>query len=179
MDKNIKKAFELAEQEVQEKEIANLKRVVKDLLEKKAKAEEEKREIEKEISVIKQTIDDFKAGRLDKVKELIEKDGVAKDILPFKIIIINQTIINQPWKWIYQILPSYTPSYYGTSITANGSNGMTYTTCGTQNLLGGAATAYTVTSASADCSNDLGWSGSNFATFTGGTYDINGKIINL
>lgn len=179
MDKNIKKAFELAEQEVQEKEIANLKGVVKDLLEKKAKAEEDKREIEKEISVIKQTIDDFKAGRLDKVKELIEKDSVAKDLLPFKIIIINQTVINQPWKWIYQVLPSYTFPNYGT-ITTTGGNGTVYTTCGTQDLLGGAiSTAYTVQSASATCSNDLGWSGSNFATFTGGTYDINGRIINL
>ena len=182
MDKNIKKAFELAEQEVQEKEIANLKKVVKDLLEKKAKAEEDKREIEKEISVIKQTIDDFKAGRLDKVKELIEKDSIAKDILPFKIIIINQTVINQPWKWIYQVLPTYAPIYhdYGTITTTAGNNGTVYTTCGTQDLLGGAiSTAYTVQSASATCNNDLGWSGSNFATFTGGTYDINGKIINL
>ena len=36
MEKDAKKAFELAQEEVQEKEIANLKNIIKDLLQKKA-----------------------------------------------------------------------------------------------------------------------------------------------
>ena len=190
MEKNIKKAFELAEQEVQEKEIANLKGIIKDLLKKKSEAEEEKREIEKEISVIKQTIDDFKAGRLDKIKELMEKDTVAKDLLPFKVIIINQTIINQPWKWVYQVLPNtttvpYYPTlggYYSTSGNLGLTSATSATTGGTYTIAGSSGnainTAYCATSGLASASND-GWSGANFATFTGGTYDINGRIINL
>jgi hypothetical protein len=105
MKENIKMAMNLAEQEVQEKEIAQLKGIIKDLLQKKVDKEEEKREIEKEISVIKQTIDDFKAGRLDRVKELIEKDNVAKDVLPFKVVIIKQPVITRPWDWVYNIQP--------------------------------------------------------------------------
>lgn len=190
MKDNIKKAFELAEQEVQEKEIANLKGIIKDLLRKKADKEEDKREIEKEISVIKQTIDDFKAGRLDKIKELMEKDSVAKDLLPFTVVIINQTIINQPWKWVYQVLPNNTVPYYptlGGYCTTGGSLGITttatalgsdvYTVTGTTgNAIN---TAYCATQGLASVSNNDGWSGSNFATFTGGSYDINGRIINL
>ncbi len=107
MQKEIKKAVESAEQEIQEKEIANLKSIIKSLLEKKVEKEKDKREIEKEISVIKQTIDDFKAGRLDKIKELQEKDNCARQILPFKIIIINQPVITQPWGWNYQVVPNY------------------------------------------------------------------------
>ena len=61
MKENIKTAFESAEQEIQEKEIAQLKSIIKNLLQQKVDLEEDKREIEKEISVIKQTIDDFKA----------------------------------------------------------------------------------------------------------------------
>lgn len=159
MKENIKKAMDLAEQEVQEKEIAQLKSIIKDLLQKKVKREEDKREIEKEISVIKQTIDDFKAGRLDKVKELIEKDRVAGELLPFKIIIINQPVYTQPWNWMYQVVPINTyPTY--TTTTANAL--VTY----------GGAGATTLTSCSAA-------SGNNYATFTGGTYDVSGKIINI
>lgn len=111
MKEEIKKAVESAEQEIQEKEVAHLKSIIKNLLEKKLDKEKDKREIEKEISVIKQTIDDFKAGRLDKIKELQEKDPVAKEILQFKIRIINQPIITQPWNWHYQVLPQQNPLY--------------------------------------------------------------------
>ena len=103
MKDNIKKAFESAEQEIQEKEIARLKEIVKNLLRQKNEKEQEKREIEKEISVIKQTLDDFKAGRLDNVKELIEKDSIARDVLPFQIHIINQPVFQKPWTWQYEI----------------------------------------------------------------------------
>ena len=41
MKDNIKKAVESAEQEIQEKEIANLKKIVKDLLEKKIDLEKD------------------------------------------------------------------------------------------------------------------------------------------
>lgn len=124
MKDNIKKAFESAEQEIQEKEIARLKEIVKDLLRQKNEKEQEKREIEKEISVIKQTLDDFKAGRLDNVKELIEKDSIARDVLPFQIHIINQPVFQKPWTWHYEInsLP-----FHGT-INTTGTTAANFTT---------------------------------------------------
>ena len=157
MKNEIKKAVEYAEQEIQEKEIANLKSIIKSLLEKKIEKEKDKREIEKEISVIKQTIDDFKAGRLDKIKELQEKDSVANNLLPFKIMIINQPVITQPWGWHYQIKP-FNPIY----TSSNGGNLLRSIT--TQNSSMGL----------------VGLAGSNYATFTQGAYNIgtNG-IINL
>jgi hypothetical protein len=162
MKENIKKAMDLAEQEVQEKEIAQLKSIIKDLLQKKVNKEEEKREIEKEISIIKQTIDDFKAGRLDKVKELIEKDIVAKDLLPFKIIIINQPVYVKPWNWTYKI--EQVPNYTYTSATAIGNNSLIYYSG--NNLM-------TTTLTNCTTGNDI-------ATFTAGTYSLdNDRIINL
>lgn len=172
MKENIKKAVDLAEQEIQEKEIAQLKGIIKNLLQNKVNKEEEKREIEKEISVIKQTIDDFKAGRLDKVKDLIEKDKIAKDILPFKIVIINQPVITQPWNWTYQVQPIYI--------------GNTLTSYGGQTVLCGAGattTGYITTTASAtgagivSCS---GFAGTTASNFTSGTYLLDGgRTINL
>lgn len=166
MKENIKTAIESAEQEIQEKEIEKLKGIVKDLLIKKANKEGEKREIEKEISVIKQTIDDFKAGRLDKVKELIEKDSVARQILPFQVIIINQTIYNQPWRWEYRVeptissLPTVTWNPYN-RLTAGGSGGIQLADCPATYTIGGGVT------------------GNCYATFTSGSYDIGDRIINL
>lgn len=154
MQKEIKKAIESAEQEIQEREIANLKSIIKDLLEKKNDKEKEKREIEKEISVIKQTIDDFKAGRLDKIKELQEKDETAKEILPFKIVIINQPVITQPWNWKYQVVRDYSNNFTASSLKyLSGVGGTTYCTSGL--------------------------SGNGYATFTSGSYDVGGSIINL
>lgn len=123
MKNEIKKAIESAEQEIQEREIAQLKSIVKNLLEKKAKLEEEKREIEKEISIIKQTIDDFKAGRLDKVKELIEKDGVARNVLPFKVMVFNQPVYTQPWNWTYSISSDTTGSIFTGNVCSNFTSG--------------------------------------------------------
>ncbi len=157
MQQNIKKAVESAEQEIQEKEIANLKSIIKDLLEKKVSKEKEKREVEKEISVIKQTIDDFKAGRLDKVKELQEKDECAKKILPFRVIIINQPVITQPWGWHYQVLPNYYP------------NTMTLT-AGGNNFINASSTITTTASA---------LSGNAYATFTAGSYNVGSSTITL
>ena len=159
MTQEIKKAIESAEQEIQEKEIANLKSIIKSLLEKKVDKEKDKREIEKEISVIKQTIDDFKAGRLDKIKELQEKDSVAQSLLPFKIIIINQPVITQPWGWHYQVQPiipyQLTQGYLGTVYSGNNSM--------------------------MNCAASSGLAGSNYATFTSGAYNVSGAsgIINL
>lgn len=162
MKDNIKTAFELAEQEVQEKEIANLKLIIKDLLKSKLTKEEEKREIEKEISVIKQTIDDFKSGRLDKVKELIEKDSVAKDTLPFKIVIINQPVITKPWGWNYRVVPNYNGGIASGGLTTiNNISSVPATTC------------------SYSSASSAGASGTNYATFTSGTYLVNGRTINL
>ena len=175
MTQEIKKAIESAEQEIQEKEVAQLKSIIKDLLEKKVDAEKDKREIEKKISIIKQTIDDFKAGRLDKVKELIEKDSEAETLLPFKIIIINQPVITQPWNWQYTIQPiSYYPTYPTvtcTSTTLGGSS--TYTSIGA----GQATTCYTNAT---QCGGGVGYTGNNYATLTAGTYSLNsGNTISL
>lgn len=160
MKNEIKKAIESAEQEIQEREIANLKSIIKDLLENKQRLEKNKRNIESQISVIKQTIDDFKTGRLDKIKELQEKDETAKETLPFEIIIVNQPVITQPWNWQYQVVRNYPTNFAGTSLIDGVST--TYCTAGTNTL-----TAFG------------GLSGNGYATFTSGSYNVGGAIVNL
>lgn len=85
----MKKAFDLAQNEVEEKEIAHLKGIIKNLLEEKKRLETNRDEIEEKIKVIKQDIDDFKSGRLDKVKERHDTNPYANVVAPIHITIIN------------------------------------------------------------------------------------------
>ena len=121
MNSAIKKATELAENELQENEIQHFKKIIKDLLQKKKDKEKEKTELDEEIKIIKQDIDDFKAGRLDKIKERHDKNPVADRVAPIQITIINdnsRTIYPlQPWRWNYIV------------------NGWDYPTCQAQTLL--------------------------------------------
>lgn len=159
MESNIKKAVALAEQEVQEKEVENLKNIIKKLLEKKKGAEEDKRLAEEEIKVIKQTIDDFKAGRLDKVKEMLEKNPRAKEIAPINITIIQNDNYTRyplkPWYWNYEVYwlqPKDSVDKYSNLILCNTTS-----------------------------NNYCGWTGTGNTAqvFTNGTYNIGGQIINL
>lgn len=165
MEKNVKKAFELAQEEVQEKEIVNLKNIIKDLLQKKVNKEKEKNEIEKDIKIIKQTIDDFKAGRLDKIKELIEKDDRAKDLVNINITIINNNSYPlKPWLWLYSVQPMYTINRY-TSISEG---------------IGECTNAFYTSSLSAGHCGGGTVSGQTCANFASGTYNLTGgQVINL
>jgi hypothetical protein len=140
----LKKAFESAEQEIQDKEIASFKEIVLRLLEKKKELDEEKSELEKEIKVVRQTIDDFKEGRLDKVKEMLEKNEEAKKILPLQIVIIQNDnwILNplKPWNWNYQL--TWQPRYDGLVTYSN--DGMSNVfPCMSANLIGTTASNFT------------------------------------
>lgn len=103
MDKLAKKATELAENELQEREIKHLKNIIQSLLQKKLDKEKEREKLDEEIKLIKQDIDDFKSGRLDKIKERHDLDPRANDIHPIQIRIISQTVPIRPWCWQYAI----------------------------------------------------------------------------
>lgn len=186
MEKNVKKAFELAQEEVQEKEIVNLKNIIKDLLQKKVNKEKEKNEIEKDIKIIKQTIDDFKAGRLDKIKELIEKDDRAKDLVNINITIINNNNYPlKPWLWVYAVQPMYYGSGYATISAGSGTGTATYyaSSLSAGNYGGIAMSGQTcATALVSNCSNPslTGVVGANLGNFVGGSYQMaNGGIITL
>lgn len=156
MSNKYKEAFQSAEQEIEEKSIAQLKETVKQILQKKKDLEEERDELDEEIKLLKQDIDDFKAGRLDKVKERHECDERAQDVFPLTINIIRQEIVTKPWTWTYEIQPRVvfnTPHWIGGNIT---------TTAG---ALGSTNTMYL--------------SGNTAQTFTAGSYNLNSGIVNL
>lgn len=163
MTNKYKEAFQSAEQEIEEKSIEQLKKTIKDILQKKKNLEEERDELDVEIKLLKQDIEDFKVGRIDRVKERHECDERAQKVFPITINIIKQEIISKPWTWTYELQPT---TYWGSALTGTTS----YTTT-TANALGTATNA-------AMCV-----SGNTAQSFTAGTYTVSGtggnSIINL
>lgn len=178
---NTQKAFEAAEQELQEKEIENLKNIIKKLLQKEKDLQEEKRETEEKIKTVRADIEDFKKGRLDKIKERHDTDSKANSVAPIQITIINdnsRTIYpTQPWRWNYEVVWNYVP-YVGYTTTSAGTNNLAIYQAqaglGQSNMLN---TAYTMTSTSGTSGSCI--SGITAQNFSGGTYEVNGHIINL
>lgn len=168
MTKDIQKAVQAAEQELEEKEVGRLKEVIKNLLTRKREKEVERDELDEDIRVIKQDIDDFKAGRLDKIKERHDTNPKANESSPIVITIINDnsraSYPTQPWRWNYG-LGWNGPYVYG--------GGVVTTTAG------GTAGWVNATSLTSNTSSTVLLSGQTAATFTGGTYLVNGNSINL
>ena len=121
-DKNkAQKAFKEVEAELEEKQVAQLKEIVKKYLLKLEKKKDEKEAIEKDIKILKSDIEDLKEGRLDRIQERQEKDPQAKKV---SVIIIKEKVVErevpvwrQPYTWIYNTdyVPNFPTIYNDTS----------------------------------------------------------------
>lgn len=164
MKENIKKAFDLASNEVEEKQIESLKNIIKNVLQKKKDKEKEIDELQEEVKILKQDIDDFKSGRLDKIKERHEINPKANLVAPITIIILNdnrrQIYPIQPWLWGYEVTWSNYP------VTPNGYLTPSFGGGNLVNYSNATSLAYIGT-------------GTSCAVNATGTYAVNGNIINL
>jgi hypothetical protein len=112
MTEEIKKAFQLAEKELEENKINKLKEVVKQTLEKIESLIKEKGKLEEKIKILKMDIDDLKVGRLDKIEERQKTSEVAKET---SVIVIREKQIQgipcqvhsyvPYWQRVYEISP--------------------------------------------------------------------------
>jgi len=139
-----KRLVELAEKELKEKkerkQIKLIKSAIKQTLEKIEDKTNEKKELEKEIKILKQDIDNIRAGRLDLIEERQKKDERAKNT---SVIIIERgkTIKNPypysvptPWYEPYKIYPNPAypwrdPVWTIDDTTAIPNDDMSYTIC--------------------------------------------------
>lgn len=170
----IKQGVDLAEKEIQEKQINEIKRIVKDYLEEIESVKKDKEKLDKKLLTLKKDLDDIKSGRLDKIEERHKVDPECKKISLIQLVPI-QLFPTTPWKSIYEIqLLNHWDGGYGTVTLGNNCNTV-YTTTGTNTLTSYSDTTVTLTNSS----NLIGISGTNFQNFASGSYDINGKIIFL
>ena len=166
---NVNEGYRLAQEELRQKQINEIKQIVLETLkkidrlekEKKVKKEEIKK-LEDKIKILKSDIDDLKVGRVDRIVERQEKDPEASKI-SVVVIIKEKEVIKEPWFQPYVIehwnLPASQPVvptvWCGTGIGDVTSNDVF----------------------TGDCIPTINCSVAKFAAI--GTYNVEGNIINL
>jgi hypothetical protein len=173
--------------EKQEAEVKKIKDIVRTYLEKIQSKKEKEDEIRKERLALEKDLDDLKAGRLDKIEERQGKDPIHDKVKIIEIHRIEKEYIPYyPWRSPY-IIQWYEPNYYycggnssrtlaQTTPTINGTSySMTSNAqCGLNNV------SNTIQSAFQQVSDmQAQTTGVNCQNFVGGSYNINGQIINL
>lgn len=115
----VKKAYQVAEQELESKQIEKIKNVVKDTLIKIKDIDEAIDELknnikqrEEEKKILKLDIDDLKEGRLDRIEERQKTDDKCKKI---SVIIVKKEVHHHHYDWWHQPYTIQYVPYYPTS----------------------------------------------------------------
>ena len=172
--------------EKQEAEVKKIKDIVRTYLEKIQSKKEKEDEIRKERLALEKDLDDLKAGRLDKIEERQGNDPIHDKVKIIEIHRIEKEYIPYyPWRSPY-IIQWYEPNYYytGTQLyncqatTTQGNTNLNYTLTSSDSELASASNAINQL---AQCASDMQAqiTGINCQNFVGGSYNINGQIINL
>ncbi len=125
---DVKKAVELAEKELKDKQIDEVKEIVKETLtkidvlkDKRIKLVEQHKkelnELDETSKYLKMDLDDLKDGRLDRIEERQKTDSKAKDISV--VIVYRENNIFRPsndWYYPYNIVWQSYVGYYGDNI---------------------------------------------------------------
>jgi len=85
-----KKALREAENELEEKNIKELKRVIKSTLLRIKELDAEIKTKQEEKRILKLDIDDFKEGRLDRIEERQAKDKTAKKVAIVRVVKVKE-----------------------------------------------------------------------------------------
>lgn len=160
----VKKGFELAQEELKEKQVKVVKEIVKKTLEKLDDVKGKIKELQEEKKILELDIDDLKEGRLDRIEERQTVDPKAKKV-SVVVIIKEKEIVNNSWYQPYYIERWNVPVYP----TINYSNGLS--------SAGGFVT--TDLSDFTNCNDVMTINCSVAKANVAGAYDINDHIINL
>ena len=110
-EKDVKNAFNLAEKEIEaekkreyDKQVEEVKEIVKRTLTELESLKAKKQETEEKIKVLKLDLDDLKQGKLELIKERQDKSDLARSV---SVILIKERVIREtvpsPWYTPWQI----------------------------------------------------------------------------
>ena len=190
----VKQAYEMAEKESREKQVAEVKKIVTKTLEKLDAVRKDIKALREQEQALKLDIDDLKEGRLDRIAERQEKDPEAKKVSVVLIIKEKEVIrehypVYNPYYWPYTVVwqTPYIPTITTNTVYCGGASTALIGNCTSIENVGN------VTDASIGSDNCQLSDGSQFqATVTPtcingsvakfatvGSYDVHGHIINL
>jgi len=178
-EKTVKEGYQLAEKELKDKQVQEVKKIVLKTLEKLNEKQKEKITLEEEIRLLRMDIDDLKEGRLDRIQERQEKDAKAKQtsvviIIKEKEVVREYTPWYQPYRVIWQTpLPSFPIQhfYYADNSKAE----RVYMS----NCTSGVEMSALTCADSAPIETTCFISNCVAKDFTMGAYEIEGKVVNL
>lgn len=91
-EREAKKAYSDAEKEIREKQIENLKNVVKRTLEELEKAKEERKKISEKIKYLELDLEDLKLGKIERIEERQKNDEKSKK---YSVVIVEKPIVQK------------------------------------------------------------------------------------
>lgn len=166
-----KEAFVQVEKEQKEKQVAEVKAIVRQTLEKLDGIKKDIKKLQDKKKILELDIEDLKEGKLDRIAERQAIDPEAKKI-SVVVIIKEKEVVREvgPWYWPYQVIwqepvriPINTPWFGTTNATGVLNNNLSYSMSGGSNTFG--------------CGPAINCSVAKDAAI--GAYDISGSIINL
>jgi hypothetical protein len=164
-EKDAKEAFALAEKELKEKQIQEVKETVKKILLGIDDCDENIGKWVEKKKYLKMDLEDLKAGRLDKIEERQKLDPKARDYAVIIIIKEKEVVREVPyWYWPYQV-------YYGPQWPIYGTIGTI--TSGSTNTVTTAGQLYAANTGTISINNSIA------KDYTSGTYVLDTKTINL
>ena len=157
---HVKEGFALAEKEMREKQVAEVKKIVLKTLEKIKEQDKIRDEAAKKVKILKMDIDDLKEGKIDRIVERQEKDEEAKKT---SVVIIVREIVHDysPWYVPYRVI-------WPTPV-APVSPWTTIPVCGSNNLVTYTGNTYDYATINCSTAKDA----------TIGAYDVEGTVVNL
>jgi len=160
----VKEGFELAQNELKEKQVKAVKEIVKRTLEKLEDVKGKIKELQEEKKILELDIEDLKMGRLDRIEERQTVDPKSKKV-SVVVIVKEKEIVNNNWYQPYVIerwnIPVYPTINYSNGISSSGN----FCTADLGNFTGGTGIMTINCSVAKD----------NVA----GAYNINDHVINL
>jgi hypothetical protein len=155
-----KKAYKLAEEELEQEKIERVKEVVRATLERLEILKKRKKEIEGEMKILRMDLDDLREGHLDRIEERQKKDEKAKEISVVKVI---EKVVEREVK----------PPYWYKHYTLQWPTDPYIVYCGNQTV--SSDSAYTVGSTFNSCVVSNSFAKNNVP----GAYEIGDKIIHF
>lgn len=168
----VKKGYDLAQKEIEEKQVEAVKEIVRKTLEKLKSIEEQITKLEEDRKILKMDIDDLKQGRLDRIEERQKLDKKAKDTSVVEIVKEIHHHHYDYWNQPYTVKLHYQEPWYPANKFFCASNNVdVFGTCTATNAVD---STFIAGSSSMTLNNTV------FKNNVVGTYVIgNDKVINL
>jgi regulator of replication initiation timing len=166
----VKRGLKLAQDELREKQVAEVKQLALRTLEKLDELEKQITELNEQRKLLKLDLEDLKEGRLDRILERQEKDPKAKKVSVFTVIKEKETVYvpyGTPNWWYTPYVIETKPSVWCQATSTNNST------------IGGSFIGGVITTSDSCSAESFMLNGSVTKDACRGTYTVHNSVVHL